>query len=83
MLGYSQYHSGDNEYSYCNCRYCFTDYTRPYPILEIKKVLPRENGGTGLGLSMVRWIVKLHNGTIHVESTEDIGTSFIFRFPKI
>ena len=52
-------------------------------ITEIKKVLPRENGGTALGLSMVRWIVNLHNGTIHVESIEDIGTSFIFRFPKI
>ncbi|MFQ6824643.1 MAG: ATP-binding protein [Agathobacter sp.] len=45
--------------------------------------MPRENGGTALGLSMVRWIVNLHNGTIHVESIEDIGTSFIFRFPKI
>lgn len=50
---------------------------------RIDKSRSRENGGTGLGLSMVRWIVNLHNGTIHVESIEDIGTSFIFRFPKI
>ena len=45
---------------------------------RIDKSRSRENGGTGLGLSMVRWIVNLHNGTIHVESIEDIGTSFIF-----
>ena len=50
---------------------------------RIDKSRSRENGGTGLGLSMVRWIVNLHNGTIHVESIEGIGTSFIFRFPKI
>ena len=50
---------------------------------RIDKSRSRENGGTSLGLSMVRWIVNLHNGTIHVESIEDIGTSFIFRFPKI
>ena len=50
---------------------------------RIDKSRSRENGGTGLGLSMVRWIVYLHNGTIHVESIEGIGTSFIFRFPKI
>jgi len=50
---------------------------------RIDKSRSRENGGTGLGLSMVCWIVNLHNGTIHVESIEGIGTSFIFRFPKI
>ena len=50
---------------------------------RIDKSRSRENGGTGLGLSMVRWIVNLHNGTIHVESIEGVGTSFIFRFPKI
>ena len=50
---------------------------------RIDKSRSRENGGTGLGLSMVRWIVSLHNGTIHVESIEGVGTSFIFRFPKI
>ena len=42
----------------------------------------RENGGTGLGLSMVRFIVAVHGGKIRVESKKGEGTSFIFQFPK-
>lgn len=49
---------------------------------RVDKSRSRENGGTGLGLSMVRWIVSLHGGDIDVKSKEGVGTSFIFRFPK-
>lgn len=49
---------------------------------RVDKSRSRENGGTGLGLSMVRWIVLLHNGKIDVKSQEGVGTSFIFQFPK-
>lgn len=49
---------------------------------RVDKSRSRENGGTGLGLSMVRWIVSLHGGTIDVKSKEGVGTSFIFQFPK-
>ena len=38
--------------------------------------------GTGLGLPMVRWIAKVHNGEIHVESRLGIGSRFFFWFPK-
>lgn len=38
--------------------------------------------GCGLGLSMVRWIVKAHGGQIHVSSAVGRGTEFSFSFPK-
>lgn len=38
--------------------------------------------GTGLGLPMVRWIAKVHNGEIHVESLLGMGSRFFFWFPK-
>jgi heavy metal sensor kinase len=37
---------------------------------------------TGLGLSMVKWIVSVHGGEIHVESMPGQGTTFFFQFPK-
>ena len=50
---------------------------------RVDKSRSRENGGTGLGLSMVHFIVAVHGGKIHVESKKGEGTSFIFQFPKI
>lgn len=38
--------------------------------------------GLGLGLSFVAWIVKVHKGTIHVESEPGKGTEFLVRLPK-
>ncbi len=37
--------------------------------------------GTGIGLAIVYEIMKLHNGTIEVESIEGKGTSFFLTFP--
>lgn len=37
--------------------------------------------GTGIGLSLTKDLVELHEGTIQVESEEGQGTEFIVRFP--
>lgn len=36
----------------------------------------------GLGLSMVAQIIKLHNGTINVESEKNVGSKFFITLPK-
>jgi two-component system phosphate regulon sensor histidine kinase PhoR len=40
-------------------------------------------GGSGLGLSIVRWIVESHKGRIAVESRAGRGTTFRVEFPLI
>ena len=39
-------------------------------------------GGSGLGLTIVREIVKMHDATINVKSIEGKGSTFTVRFPK-
>ncbi|MGO9138669.1 MAG: ATP-binding protein [Syntrophales bacterium] len=39
-------------------------------------------GGTGIGLSIVKYIVELHNGGITVESEEEKGSTFTFFIPR-
>lgn len=49
---------------------------------RVDKSRTSKSNGTGLGLAIVKWIVKVHKGEISVESTEGIGTTFSFCFPK-
>lgn len=48
---------------------------------RVDKARTRERGGTGLGLSMVKWGVELHRGTISVESEIHQGSTFIITLP--
>lgn len=41
----------------------------------------RGAGGAGLGLSIARWIVEKHGGTIDVESTPTVGSAFRVTLP--
>ena len=39
------------------------------------------SGGAGLGLSIARWIVDIHHGTIEITSAPGVGTTATVRFP--
>jgi len=45
------------------------------------KARSREQGGAGLGLSIAKWIVEMHRGSIDVESDPSKGSTFHVRVP--
>ncbi len=54
----------------------FEDFVR------IKNEKTRNITGSGLGLSIVKKVVQLYNGTISVDSVPDVGSTFTVRLPK-
>ncbi|MEX0057106.1 sensor histidine kinase [Clostridium butyricum] len=49
--------------------------------VQLDNSLYRKNEGSGIGLSIVKSFVKLHNGTIFVDSKINVGSRFILKFP--
>ena len=49
---------------------------------RVDKARARETGGSGLGLSIVKSIIRLHDGKIYAESEIDAGTKFTVILPK-
>ena len=51
------------------------------PFIRLDKSRSRELGGVGLGLALVREIVRVHNGSILVKNNANSGTTFEVIFP--
>lgn len=51
------------------------------PFIQIDSALNRQYEGTGLGLTLVKQIVELHGGVVHVTSKLGIGSCFSVDFP--
>lgn len=49
---------------------------------RVDRARARTTGGSGLGLSIVKQIVMLHNGSIHVESVLNEGTTVKIKLPN-
>ncbi|MBB6671844.1 sensor histidine kinase [Cohnella nanjingensis] len=50
---------------------------------RVEKHRSREEGSAGLGLSIAKWIVEAHRGSIEVESSLGEGSTFIVKFPHV
>ena len=49
---------------------------------RVRNARSRTHEGSGIGLALVRELVKLHGGDVGLESREGVGTTFTVRLPK-
>ncbi len=50
---------------------------------QVEDIMIRQNEGSGIGLSLVKYFTEAHGGTISVESELNKGSRFIVRIPII
>lgn len=51
--------------------------------IQVDRTFKRKNEGSGIGLSLVKSLVDVHNGYIELESMEDVGSEFKIYIPNI
>ncbi len=49
---------------------------------RVEKARTRDSGGSGLGLSISKWIVEAHDGVINIDSILSSGTNVTISFPR-
>ena len=50
---------------------------------RVDKTRSRAEGGSGLGLPIVKWVAEAHQGNVTVESKPGLGSKFIVNLPRI
>jgi two-component system, OmpR family, sensor kinase len=50
---------------------------------RVDKARSRSQGGSGLGLSIAKWIAEAHGGSIRVESRPGVGSTFVVTLPIV
>ena len=53
------------------------------PFVQAKRALDRSHGGLGIGLSLVKRLVEMHDGAIEVTSVVGQGSTFVVRLPMV
>lgn len=51
--------------------------------IQVEHSTRRNQEGSGIGLSLVKLIVEMHNGTIELDSDEGMGSKFMIQLPSI
>ena len=53
------------------------------PFMQVNSTLARQYEGTGLGISLVKGLVELHNGRFDIQSVEGKGTQITITIPQV